>query len=90
MKLKLSYLLSVCLLMSSCSGGTSGNVSDSGTSAYPSTAAYTPNTSTSTPKTGLYKPVTCSGTATFAIDGVCPFIYQNVETYKPILNSLGN
>ena len=41
MKLKLSCLLSVCLLMGSCSGGTSGNVSDSGTSASPSNTTNT-------------------------------------------------
>jgi hypothetical protein len=38
MKLKLSYLVSVCLLMGSCSGGTSGNVSSAGTSTSPTTA----------------------------------------------------
>lgn len=40
MKLKLSCLLSVCLLMGSCSGGTSSRVADSGTS-YSSTSAPT-------------------------------------------------
>lgn len=40
---------SICLLMGSCSGGTSSRVADSGTSAYPSsTSGHTPTNTSST------------------------------------------
>jgi hypothetical protein len=61
MKLKLSCLLSVCLLMGSCSGGTSGNVSDSGTSAYPSS---NPGYTSSNPSTPTYTPSTSGSNST--------------------------